>query len=67
LSFLGWVIVFTSTFLINHFELFGLQQVVNNLAGKRMPTPIFRTPLLYKFVGIRSIWASSSRSGRRQP
>ena len=50
LSFVGWVIVFTSTFLINHFELFGLQQVANNLAGKRMPAPIFRTPLLYKFV-----------------
>jgi len=50
LSFLGWVIVFTSTFLINHFELFGLHQVANNLAGRNMPEPIFRTPLYYKFV-----------------
>src|SRR5258705_2463657 len=49
-SFGGWVIVFTSTFLINHFELFGLQQVANNLAGREMPTPRFRTPLYYKFV-----------------
>ena len=50
LSFVGWVIVFSSTFLINHFELFGLHQVVNNLAGKPMPEPRFRTPLYYKFV-----------------
>ena len=50
LSLLGWVIVFTSTFLINHFELFGLHQVANNLAGREMPTPTFRTPLYYKFV-----------------
>jgi protein-S-isoprenylcysteine O-methyltransferase Ste14 len=50
LSFAGWVIVFTSTFLINHFELFGLHQVANNLAGREMPAPRFRTPLYYKFV-----------------
>src|ERR1700681_2385584 len=50
LSFLGWVIVFTSTFLINHFELFGLHQVVNNLGGREMPAPRFRTPMYYKFV-----------------
>jgi protein-S-isoprenylcysteine O-methyltransferase Ste14 len=40
----------TSTFLINHFELFGLHQVANNLASRTMPTPRFRTPLYYKFV-----------------
>jgi protein-S-isoprenylcysteine O-methyltransferase Ste14 len=49
-SLVGWVIVFTSTFLINHFELFGLHQVANNFVGRDMPTPRFRTPLYYKFV-----------------
>jgi protein-S-isoprenylcysteine O-methyltransferase Ste14 len=50
LSLLGWLIALTSSFLINHFELFGLHQVAANLAGHSMPTPPFSTPLYYKFV-----------------
>jgi methanethiol S-methyltransferase len=50
LSFVGWLIVLLSTFLINHFELFGLQQVVMHLAGKAGSEPRFKTPILYKFV-----------------
>jgi protein-S-isoprenylcysteine O-methyltransferase Ste14 len=50
LSLVGWLIVLTSTFLINHFELFGLHQVTNNLAGRPMPVPRFRAPFFYAFV-----------------
>jgi len=50
LSFVGWFMVLTSTFLINHFELFGLHQVASNLAGRSMPAPRFRTPLYYQVV-----------------
>jgi protein-S-isoprenylcysteine O-methyltransferase Ste14 len=50
LSFVGWIIVLTSTFLINHFELFGLHQVANNLTGRPMPATRFRTPMYYHFV-----------------
>jgi protein-S-isoprenylcysteine O-methyltransferase Ste14 len=50
LSFVGWGLVFTSTFLINHFELFGLHQVANNLVGRPMPAIRFKTPVLYKVV-----------------
>jgi protein-S-isoprenylcysteine O-methyltransferase Ste14 len=49
-AFVGWMIVLTSTFLINHFELFGLHQVANNLSGRPMPAPRFRMPLYYNFV-----------------
>ena len=50
ISLIGWFIVLTSTFLINHFELFGLHQVANNMAGRPMPSPRFRTPFYYNFV-----------------
>jgi protein-S-isoprenylcysteine O-methyltransferase Ste14 len=50
LSLFGWLLVLTSTFLINHFELFGLHQVANNLSGRALPAPRFKMPLLYKLV-----------------
>jgi methanethiol S-methyltransferase len=50
LSLVGWVIVFSSTFMINHFELFGLYQVANNLTGRSVPEMKFKTPMLYRFV-----------------
>jgi len=50
LGLFGWALVFASTFLINHFELFGLHQVANNLSGRPMPKTTFKTPLLYNLV-----------------
>lgn len=50
LSLAGWLIVLVSTFLINHFELFGLQQVYEYARGKAFGAPKFVTPGLYKCV-----------------
>ena len=47
---LGWVLVLVSTFLINHFDLFGLRQVWLYFRGKEyMPLP-FKTPWVYQYV-----------------
>jgi protein-S-isoprenylcysteine O-methyltransferase Ste14 len=50
LSLFGWIFALASTFMINHFELFGLHQVANNLLGRRMGAARFKTPMLYKLV-----------------
>ncbi len=50
LFWLGWLIVLTSTFLINHFNLFGLQQAYCYLKGTELTPPTFRIPAFYRGV-----------------
>ena len=48
---LGWLIVLVSTFLISHFELFGLAQVWGHARGRsEVAPPTFRTPFFYRHV-----------------
>ena len=46
----GWLIVLYSTFLISHFELFGLTQVVSHFAGRMVEPMKFKTPGLYRMI-----------------
>lgn len=50
LSWLGWLIVLASTFMIDHFDLSGLRQAFFALRGAEIPGQSFKTPLLYKIV-----------------
>ena len=50
LFFIGWFIVLLGTFLINHFNLFGLQQVYLNMKNSEPKPPQFVKPLFYKVV-----------------
>ncbi|CCD97568.1 methanethiol S-methyltransferase [Bradyrhizobium sp. STM 3809] len=47
---LGWLIVLSSTYMIDHFELFGLRQGLFALRGAEAPAHPFKTPLLYRLV-----------------
>ena len=47
---IGWAMVFLSTFLINHFDLFGLRQVWLYFRGKPYTQLVFGTPFFYKYV-----------------
>jgi methanethiol S-methyltransferase len=46
----GWTMLLISTFLINHFELFGLRQVFARMLGRPQPEPVFGTPGFYRYV-----------------
>jgi methanethiol S-methyltransferase len=50
ISFSGWLVVLLSTFMINHFDLFGLRQVFDNLTDKRDQGVKFKTNLFYTIV-----------------
>lgn len=47
---MGWIISIGSSFLIDHFDLFGLRQVYSNFKGIKYPPIEFKTPYLYKWV-----------------
>lgn len=47
---LGWLTVLLSTFLINHFELFGLQQAWLHARGREPARPELRQPFLYRWI-----------------
>jgi protein-S-isoprenylcysteine O-methyltransferase Ste14 len=50
IQLIGWTIAVSASFMINHFELFGLQQVYYHLIGQPEPTPDFTSRYLYRFV-----------------
>lgn len=68
-SFAGWALVLGSTFLIDHFDMFGVRQVVRNHSGLPPTSPPFQTRLLYRVVRhplllgvLIAVWAAPTMS-----
>jgi protein-S-isoprenylcysteine O-methyltransferase Ste14 len=67
---IGWVLVLFSTYLIDHFELFGVKQVYEYLTSRQHQPPPFKTPSVYKivrhplYVGfIIAFWSTPTMTG----
>jgi protein-S-isoprenylcysteine O-methyltransferase Ste14 len=65
----GWGIVLISTFLISHFELFGLKQIWADFRDRALPVTTFRQPFFYRFVRhpiytgfLTAFWAAPDMS-----
>lgn len=50
LRWVGWAMIVASTYMIDHFRLFGVKQVTAALRQEKLPIPRFVTPLLYRIV-----------------
>lgn len=61
LFFAGWLLLLTCTFLIDHFELFGVKQVWKCWRGQPFEPPAFKTPGPYKFVRHPALSGVSDR------
>ena len=48
--YFGWVVVLLSTFMINHFELFGLKQIFDNLKNRQPQPHVLQVNFFYKIV-----------------
>src|SRR5262245_42704412 len=46
----GWGLVLLATFLINHFDLFGLRQIWLHLRGREYTHLSFATPFVYNYI-----------------
>ncbi|MGU3538087.1 methanethiol S-methyltransferase [Methylobacterium sp. A54F] len=50
LFWVGWLVVLASTFMISHFDLFGLKQAIRGWGSPARGEPAFMTPFLYRHI-----------------